>query len=137
MVARCNLLRREVLLSLLVLLVLTAPASWPVYSACAILANVVVATPAHIAFRQYQMQEDTGRPTVVTTLMHFLSHLLQIGGTDASLILILKLLIPETSLQWYQNHPDLACLLVFPRYEFVKTSLIKCKDIVHHSNNLD
>ena len=72
------LLRREVLLPLLAVLVLTAPLSTPTYSACVLLTNLVVTCPAHLVFRLYQYQEDTGLTTVVHCLLHLLSILLQV-----------------------------------------------------------
>ena len=73
-----SLFRREVLLPLLAVLVLTAPLSTPTYSACVLLTNLVVTCPAHLVFRLYQYQEDTGLTTVVHCLLHLLSILLQV-----------------------------------------------------------
>jgi hypothetical protein len=48
------LLRREVFVLLLTILYLTAPLSWPVYSACCILFKMVASSLAHMLFRLNQ-----------------------------------------------------------------------------------
>ncbi len=113
--SRSFLFRRVILLPLLSILVLSAPLSWPVYSTCILLLNHVIAITAHGAFRLYQLR-DTGQPaTLVTSLMYFLSLIIQMAESNALAIILLRLLAEEWSLSWYQNYPQVACLIVFPR----------------------
>ena len=72
-------LRREVLLPLLTLLYLTAPLSWPLYTSCLLVTNLLTSGLAHTAFRRYQLLPDPTNqpPTVVNTLMYLLSLVLQ------------------------------------------------------------
>jgi hypothetical protein len=128
--SRCrNLLRRQILLPLLAFLVLTAPINWPVYSTCILLVNHATSFSAHFAFRLYQV-EDTGQPTVVNSLMFLLSLLMQMAESNSLAIILLKLLAEEWSLSWYQNNPQLSCLVLFPRYPicFIQ-SLDLCRPI--------
>jgi hypothetical protein len=113
--SRSFLFRRVILLPLLSILVLSAPLSWPVYSTCILLLNHVISITAHGAFRLYQLR-DTGQPTtVVTSLMYFLSLIIQMAESNTLAIILLRLLAEEWSLSWYQNNPEVACLFVFPR----------------------
>ncbi len=127
--SRCrNLLRRQILLPLLAILVLTAPINWPVYSTCILLVNHATSFSAHFLFRLYQV-EDTGQPTVVNSLMFLLSLLIQMAESNSLAIILLKLLAEEWSLSWYQNHPQLSCLVLFPRYLFVLSKVLTCYDL--------
>ncbi len=112
---RCySLLRRQILLPLLVFLVLTTPISWPVYSTCILVVNHATSDVAHMAFRLYQLR-DTCQPTVVNSLMHLLSIIMQMAESNALAIILLRLLAEEWSLSWYQNNPQLSCIVLFPR----------------------
>jgi hypothetical protein len=67
-----------------------------------------------MAFRLYQLR-DTCQPTVVNSLMHLLSLIMQMAESNALAIILLRLLAEEWSLSWYQNYPQVACIIVFPR----------------------
>ena len=54
--------------------------------------------------------------TVVGSLMFLLSFILQLGGSTALAVLLLRLTAEESSLGWYQNYPGIACAVLFPRY---------------------
>jgi hypothetical protein len=77
--------------------------------------NHATSFSAHSLFRLYQV-EDTGQPTVVNSLMFLLSLLMQMAESNSLAIILLRLLAEEWSLSWYQNHPQLSCLVLFPRY---------------------
>jgi hypothetical protein len=51
-----KLVRREILLPLLGLLNLTAPAAWPTYRACLLCLSTTISCCAHVAFRSYQLR---------------------------------------------------------------------------------
>jgi hypothetical protein len=76
--------------------------------------NHATSDAAHMAFRLYQLR-DTRQPTVVNSLMHLLSLILQMAESNALAIILLRLLAEEWSLSWYQNNPQLSCLVLFPR----------------------
>ena len=128
-----SLLRREVLLPLLALLVLTAPRASPAYCASLLLVNHVVTMPAHLAFRHYQQEAQGGPPpTVVNSLLFLLSLLVHMGEANALVVLLLRLLAEEVSRGWYQDHPGLACLLIFPRWGlYTSKRFIRKKCTVH------
>ena len=111
------LLRREVLLPLLSLLSLTAPLSWPAYSTGLLLLNGTISCLAHVAFRRYQLINNNaaGPRTVVNSLMVMLSVFLQAGELHFVCILLLRLLLRDTSLNWYQSQPLAFCLLLNPK----------------------
>ena len=104
-------LRREVLLPLLTLLYLTAPLSWPLYTSCLLVTNLLTSGLAHTAFRRYQLLPDPTiqLPTVVHSLMYLLSILLQVNQVHLDIILLIRLLNKEDNLRWYQDQP-LMCL---------------------------
>ena len=114
-----SLFRREVLLPLLAVLVLTAPLSTPTYSACMLLANHLATFPAHMAFRLYLQESDSRQPTVVNSLMNLLSLLVHLGESNAVGVLVLRMVFEKSSLSWYQENPGLACFFMFPRSKFI------------------
>ena len=117
------LLRREVLLTLLTLLCLTAPLSpshnsWSAaYSACVLILSAAISWSAHSVFRAYQLlQQPTPQHSVVTTLMVLLSICLQAAELHFTSILLLRLLWQEGSLLLYQTQPLVFCILLSPRW---------------------
>jgi hypothetical protein len=125
-----RLIRRQVLLPLVAVLVLTAPLSAPTYSACVLLANHVATFPAHLAFRWYQQNSDKGRPTVFNTLVYMLSLLIHLEESNAAGILVMRLLNEEASLAWFLDQPEVACLVFFPRL-LIKSGVKEtdCRDL--------
>ena len=109
-------LRREVLLPLLTLLYLTEPLSWPLYTSSLLVTNLLTSGLAHTAFRRYQLLPDPTiqLPTVVHSLMHLLSILLQVNRVHLDIILLIRLLNKEDSLRWYQDQPLLSCVFLSP-----------------------
>jgi hypothetical protein len=75
----------------------------------------MVTLPAHAVFLLYQLRTDIGPPTIVNSLMFMLCLFLHLGEVTAMAVLLLRLIVEEASLDWYQNHPGLACLILFPR----------------------
>jgi hypothetical protein len=100
------LLRREGFLLLISLLSLTAPLSWPVYNTCLLAITMIVSWLAHLAFRRYQwIASKAGSRTIVNYLLILLSVFVQAGELHFNAVLLLRLLLPETSLRWYKTHP--------------------------------
>ena len=108
-----SLLWREVVLLTLTLLCLTAPLSWPYYTACLLILTMIVSCSAHVTFRQYQLA--SGSCTVVNSLLYLLSVFLQAIEIHSEAILLLRLLWRDGSLYWYQSQPLVFCILLSPR----------------------
>ena len=108
-----SLLWREVVLLTLTLLCLTAPLSWPYYTACLLILTIIVSCSAHVTFRQYQLA--SGSCTVVNSLLYLLSVFLQAIEIHSEAILLLRLLWRDGSLCWYQSQPLVFCILLSPR----------------------
>ncbi len=69
-------MRRENILPVFILLLVTAPLSWPAYSTCLQILNLLTCWAAHAVFRRYQWSRPN--PTVVNSLMYMLSVYLQL-----------------------------------------------------------
>jgi len=67
--------QRKVVLPTLILLVLTAPLSWPTYCTCLQILSLAAGGAAHAVFRRYQWSLPS--ITVVNCLMYMLSLFLQ------------------------------------------------------------
>jgi hypothetical protein len=110
------LLRREVVLLLFSFLSLTAPLSWPAYSTCLLVITMTISCLAHVTFRRYQLiASKDGSRTIVNYLLMLLSVFVQAGELHFNTILLLRLLLPERSLLWYQSHPVVFCILLSPK----------------------
>jgi hypothetical protein len=69
-------------------------------------------------FRYYYYGDLNGgqsTTSLVTSLMFQLSLAVQLMEGNAIFILLLRLLVPETSLAWYQDYAGIICLFSFPR----------------------
>jgi hypothetical protein len=108
-------LRREVILPAHILLCMTAPLSWPIYTTCTQILNLFISWLAHTAFRHFQLFHPTARPfTVMNSLMVLLSLGLQATQVQNTTILLMRLLYREGSLVWYEAQPEFFCLLLSP-----------------------
>ena len=110
-----SLLWREVVLLTLTLLCLTAPLSWPYYTACLLILTMIVSCSAHVTFRQYQLASGPRTVAVVNSLLYLLSVFLQAIEIHSEAILLLRLLWRDGSLYWYQSQPLVFCILLSPR----------------------
>jgi hypothetical protein len=79
-------MRREKILPVFILLLVTAPLSWPAYSTCLQILNLLTCWAAHAVFRRYQWSRPN--PTVVNSLMYMLSVYLQLTQVGRRIRLI-------------------------------------------------